>query len=198
MNNSLALKYLNLAKEYADCAHRLYKGEVDDLDRSMPPENARPIYYLALHSTELAVKSLLESQSIKFGNEHDLCLLVAKLDPIEQRRCLRKGISVLRDRRRLKVERKWDEMGGEFSQAACRIETESRTRLPVRFFDIFLRLNALGKDSKLKKIEFGEEVTNWWYALRYPTQANAISFPDFEDCLAVNDAALSLAEEVIE
>ena len=87
---------------------------------------------------------------------------------------------------------KWAAKESEFAAAALRIELESSRDKPVAMLNTFRILGALGQ-SEMRKHEFGEEVNDWWHAVRYP-RFGTTSYPDFFEAELICDKLLNLAE----
>lgn len=151
-----------------------------------------PIFFLLLHATELALKAISAARGVAPKKTHDIVVLAKGCAKSSDRARVRSVYVKIRELRARRLKDKWSEKESEFATAALRVELESSLRKPVAMMGTFRTLGALGQ-SQMQKIEFGQEINDWWHAARYP-RFGTTSYPDFSEAELICNTLLDLAK----
>ena len=180
-------------QSYLGAAVALHAAEA--CDDPLHWKHRNPIFFLLLHATELALKSVTLSRGIPAPRTHDIVSLAKGCARTEDRTQFRSLYQEVRELRKSKLAQKWGGSGDASEAAVLQIEMETLRKKRVAVVHTFKILGALGQ-SQMQKLEFGEEVEGWWHAARYP-RFGTTTYPDFSESALICKTCLELATSEI-
>ncbi len=160
--------------------------------------NPNTIFFLLLHSCELGLKAIGFARGTLGSHKrsHDLnALLKSVTNKADFERC-RAVVNTARAQKMKRIKDRFSDGSSEHALAAIAIETERLHIDRKTIHEAFLTLGALGQ-SKLHRLEFGEEVNDWCHAARYPRHGT-IQYPDFDICVCICQEILDVARQTVE
>ena len=160
-------------------------------------ENRNAIYFLMLHSAELAWKALAHVRGQTPKRTHDIVKLLRSHSQPSDREFFRRAYKDIRSLEKQRLSQRLPPDGQGLSAAAHSMEWSENLLKPPGVIKCYVFLGALGQ-SEMEKVEFDTKLANkeWAHSARYPRYGTT-TFPDYEKTAIICDRLIGLAEREV-